>query len=98
MADVIWPNAVRGSETEDLLRPFHCLLLMPFDSKRFEDLARELEKIVREVADVFLTTVQVGPAVVERLDWVNAAGTIQWQLWERIQKANLIFCDLTGQN
>src|SRR5438093_1510288 len=100
MAD-IWPREVfeNPAETSDeSLRPFHCVLLMPFAPKRFEDVARELERLVREYTASVLPTVQIGPAKIERLDWVNSAGTVQDQLWERIANADLIFCDLTGQN
>jgi hypothetical protein len=71
---------------------------MPFDSKRFEDVARELERIVRSHTQALLQTIEIGPTVVERLDWVNSAGAIHHQLWERVANADLIFCDLTGQN
>jgi hypothetical protein len=97
----IWPHDTLGYATyasDESLRPFHCVMLTPFDSPRFEDLAREVERIVRDCTERVLPTVQIGPAVVERLDWVNAAGTIQDQIWERISRADLIFCDLTGQN
>jgi hypothetical protein len=97
----IWPHDTLRRATyasDESLRPFHCVMLTPFDSPRFEDLARELERIVRDYTERVLPTVQIGPAIVERLDWVNAAGTIQHQIWDRISKADLIFCDLTGQN
>jgi hypothetical protein len=97
----IWPTDVYNEflhTPEDDLRPFHCVLLMPFSSKRFEDVARQLELVVRNYTQSLLQTVEIGPTVVERLDWVTSAGTIQQQLWERIARADLIFCDLTGQN
>jgi hypothetical protein len=100
MAD-IWPSDVfdnAAHRADESVRPFHCLLLMPFAPKRFEDVARELKRVVRKYTEGILPTVQIGQTKIERLDWVNSAGTIQDQLWERIANADLIFCDLTGQN
>jgi hypothetical protein len=97
----IWPNDayVRlGNNPDEPLRPFQCLILMPFDSKRFEDLARRIENTVRRVTESLLPTLQIGPARIERLDWVDSAGVIHHQLWERMAEADLVFCDLTGQN
>lgn len=74
----IWPNDayVRlGNNPDEPLRPFQCLILMPFDSKRFEDLARRIENTVRRVTESLLPTLQIGMA-----------------------EADLVFCDLTGQN
>jgi hypothetical protein len=100
MAD-IWPQSVLQQVVQDhdeTLRPFHCVILMPFDSQRFEDVAAELKRVVETFTRSFLETVEIGPTVVERLDWVTSAGAIQHQLWERLARADLIFCDLTGQN
>jgi hypothetical protein len=97
----IWPHDVveeAALSSGEPMRRFHCLLLTPFSSKRFEDLARAVEQVVRARAEALLPTVQLGGTLVERLDWVNAAGAIQHQIWERIAKADLIFCDVTGQN
>ena len=72
---------------------------MPFAPKRFEAVARELERIVRRYTAGILQSVQIGSETkIERLDWVNSAGAIQDQLWKRAADADLIFCDLTGQN
>jgi hypothetical protein len=71
---------------------------MPFAQRRFEVLARELERIVREYTAAVLPTIQIGEAKVERLDWIDSAGAVQTQLWDRIASADLVFCDLTGQN
>jgi hypothetical protein len=70
MAD-IWPSdayAKFGSHPDEPLRPFHCLILMPFDSKRFGDLARRIESTVRNITENVLKTVQIGPARIERLE------------------------------
>jgi hypothetical protein len=71
---------------------------MPFHSPRFDHVASFLKQLVTARANSFLPTLQVGDAVIERVDWVNSAGAIQHQIWERIASADLVFCDLTGQN
>src|SRR4051812_22906008 len=100
MSDV-WPQSVFRSVSthpDDTFRPFRCLLLMPFGGARFDELAATLERIVREHVKGYLPDVHWGDAVVERLDWVTSAGAIQNQIWERIANADLVFCDITGQN
>jgi hypothetical protein len=71
---------------------------MPFHSPRFEHVADFLKQLVTDGANQFFPTLQVGAPVIERVDWVNSAGAIQHQIWERIAAADLVFCDLTGQN
>src|SRR5439155_20481177 len=96
----IWPNDAFSTEPDagESMRPFRCLLLMPFHSARFDHLADLLKRIVQDAVNRLLPAGQIGDAVVERLDWVSSAGVIQHQIWDRIASADLIFCDLTGQN
>jgi hypothetical protein len=97
----IWPYSAFEhalSTPDEPLRPFRCVLLMPFHSTRFERVADFLKELVTAGANQFLPTLQVGAPVIERVDWVNSSGAIQHQIWERIANADLVFCDLTGQN
>src|SRR5262245_58977897 len=96
----IWPESVFRSHAavpEDTFRQFHCVMLMPFGG-RFDSLARALEEIVRKHAANYLRDAHLGEPKIERLDWVNSAGAIQHQIWARIAIADLVFCDMTGQN
>jgi hypothetical protein len=50
MAD-IWPNTAFEqalSQPDDSLRPFRCVLLMPFHSPRFDHVANFLKELVVE--------------------------------------------------
>jgi hypothetical protein len=96
----IWPNDAFLTQegADEPLRSFRCLLLMPFQSPRFDHLADVLRQIVDVGVNRFLPAGQIGTTVIERLDWVTSAGAIQHQIWDRTANADLIFCDLTGQN
>lgn len=99
----IWPKDVFDQSLrscDEPLRPFHCLLLMPFGHDRFHRLAEAIKREVNAVTKSIL----VGPggapweARVERLDWVTSSGVVQSQLWQRVDDADLVFCDITGHN
>lgn len=97
----IWPQSVfraTSVQPDETFRAFRCVLLMPFSGRRFDVLAETLEQIVRKHVSAYLPGAHLGEAVVERLDWVTSAGAIQHQLWERIATADVVFCDITGQN
>ncbi len=96
----IWPYEVfqnnQNASTEKI-RPFKCLLLMPF-KKKFNIVAEILKDIVEKTVNDFLhpTTIEL-PQIV-RLDWVKNSDAIQNQIWQEIIEADLVFCDITGLN
>lgn len=101
----VWPFEVKNKligATRDAIRPFKCLLLMPFEG-RFDQVAELIESTVSEVAkqltkDDVLGT-QLSPSVnIKRLDWITSSGVIQYEIWQEIDEADLIFCDITGYN
>jgi hypothetical protein len=97
----VWPfdikNNLSTSDTE-AIRPFKCLLLMPFES-RFDQIASLIEDVVTEsVKQISVTYSMMQLPNIERLDWVTSSGVIQQEIWRKIKEADLIFCDITGYN
>jgi len=96
----VWPLDVRlklGQSAVDRLRPFKCLLLMPFE-RRFDVVAEEIENCVKEVyADLPQVLGQSIPKI-NRLDWVRSSGVIQNEIWRELVSADIVFCDITGYN
>jgi hypothetical protein len=100
MSENIWPrdafqDASRPTD-DDSMRPFQCVLLTPIGPKRFEDLARFVERVVNDLTQSVLPGWFTSK--IERLDWVDSTGAIHHQLWDRLASADLVICDLTGQN
>jgi hypothetical protein len=96
----IWPFEFKNAEpfpSVDPLRPFRCLLLMPF-RPQFGPVAELLRGWVREAAEDLFTRFGLHLPKVERLDWIKSSGAIQHQLWREIHSADLIFCDVTDYN
>lgn len=96
----VWPydNRERVADNEALpLRPFSCLLLMPFE-KRFDQLA----KLIYDRVDIVLRESGLWQSpmlpVIERLDWVVSSEIIQQEIWSKIAVADMVFCDITGYN
>ncbi len=93
----VWPfdvhKRLEGAPTE-AIRPFKCLLLMPFGG-RFDRIAEEIRQTVTTVV---AAEFRMDLPHVQRLDWVDSRGTIQQQIWQEITEADLIFCDITGYN
>jgi hypothetical protein len=79
------------------LRPFKCLLLMPFEG-RFNAVAEVIHSVVNEVFNVLKSYLFDELPFVKRLDWVTSSGVIQQEIWREIYEADLIFCDITGYN
>jgi hypothetical protein len=98
----VWPldarNRLAGTAT-DAIRPFRCLLLMPFQ-KEFDDVADIIHETVSQGISQFNdpNSFVGGLPNTERLDWVTSSGAIQQQIWQRILEADLIFCDITSYN
>lgn len=96
----IWPldvkNRISGSVTEGI-RPFKCLLLMPFET-RFNQIAEVIKEIVENYVKSFHVKFGMELPVIKRIDWVTSTGIIQQEIWQEIAEADLIFCDITGYN
>ncbi len=96
----VWPLDVRTAFSRaavDRLRPFNCLLLMPFEH-RFNVVADEIKSCIDEV---YASAPQVlGQSVpeIDRLDWVTSSGVIQNEIWDKLVGSDLVFCDITGYN
>ncbi|MFA4846285.1 MAG: hypothetical protein WC654_07060 [Patescibacteria group bacterium] len=93
----IWPNDVVKKLSPVFLepmRPLKCLLLMPFES-RFDAVAEIIGATLVEATKRFNLRDQ---PKVERLDWITSSGVIDYEIWQKILEANLIFCDITGHN
>lgn len=97
----IWPLDVKNKLSgagADAIRPFKCLLLMPFEA-RFNQVAEIINKIVLEKIKNFgdiLSETELPK--IERLDWITSSGVIQQEIWQKIAEADLVFCDITGYN
>lgn len=92
----IWPLDVRkqlSSSEANLIRPFRCLLLMPFE-KRFNNVA----EIIRGTVEETLKNFNMDLPEIKRLDWLTSSGIIQNEIWAEVISADLIFCDITGYN
>lgn len=99
MAEV-WPFDEKmrlESAPSEAIRPFRCLLLMPF-AARFSQIAEILKDTVHEIVTQF--TVLFGPDLphIKRVDWITSSGAIQEDIWTEIALADLVFCDITGYN
>ena len=97
----IWPldvkNKLSGAAT-DAIRPFKCLLLMPFEA-RFNQVAEIINKTVLEKIKSFADILsEMELPKIERLDWITSSGVIQQEIWQKITEADLVFCDITGYN
>ncbi len=98
----IWPLDVklrRRSAAVQPIRPFNCLMLMPFE-KRFDQIAEIIKTTVSETLKVLDSNLGINPELpqIERLDWVTSSGVIHQEIWEKVLDADLVFCDLTGYN
>ena len=93
----LWPLDVRARlerAPPEPIRPFRCLLLMPFEG-RFDRVAEVIEPEIRNVTRHFQPDTL---PEIERLDWVTSSNVIQREIWEKIYGADLVFCDVTGYN
>ena len=96
----LWPLDVKMKLDQgpvEPLRPFRCLLLMPFES-RFNAVADLIRATVSEVVEQFKGFGFEPLPHVQRLDWVTSSGVIQREIWKEIYDADLVFCDVTGYN
>lgn len=96
----VWPFDIkkRSSINDfDSMRPFKCLLLMPFE-KRFNQVAELIEQAVRQRVSSILLPYSKQLPEIERLDWITSSGVIQQEIWQKISDADLVFCDITGYN
>jgi hypothetical protein len=94
----VWPHDVVSRLRRagvDRLRPFKCLLLMPFES-RFNVIAEEIHRCLQSFHDS--SPAILAPPKINRLDWVTSSGVIQSEIWEELATADLVFCDITGFN
>lgn len=93
----VWPLDVKNRLSRaaiDPLRPFKCVLLMPFEA-RFDQVAEIIKKSVSVVVEKFGLE---HPAIVDRVDCITSSKVIQQEIWEKVAEADLIFCDITGFN
>lgn len=96
----LWPQDVAAKLAHapaEAIRPFRCLLLMPFED-RFNAVAELIRSAVSEVLERFRDFEFMDLPNIRRLDWVSSAGVIQQEIWREIRAADLVFCDLTGYN
>ena len=96
----VWPLDAKlrlERAASDAIRPFKCLLLMPFES-RFNQVADVIHKTATESLKQLPDTLGILPPEITRLDWVSTSGVIQQQIWQEILTADIIFCDITGYN
>jgi hypothetical protein len=68
-------------------------MLMPFE-QRFDQIAEVIRATVLNVATTFLTQ----QPCIDRVDWITSTGIIQQEIWQRVEEADLVFCDITGFN
>ena len=96
----VWPHDAKlriSRSASSGIRPFKCLLLMPFES-RFNEIAKIIENTVIEGFKGIPDNMGMLPPSVNRLDWVTTSGVIQQQIWQEILESDIIFCDITGYN
>lgn len=96
----IWPFDIKSGLSiyeHDSIRPFKCLLLMPFED-RFNQISELIEKAVKEVLNSLLGPHSMQLPKIERIDWITSTGVIQQEIWQKIAEADLVFCDITGYN
>jgi hypothetical protein len=94
----VWPLDARkrlAGAARDAVRPFRCLLLMPFQ-EQFDEVAAVIHDTVSEAVSRIADPGRLPH--IERLDWVTSSGAIQQQIWQRIFEADLVFCDITSYN
>ncbi|MBM3241846.1 hypothetical protein FJZ31_36715 [Candidatus Poribacteria bacterium] len=92
----VWPFDVKSKmyyAAQDSIRPFKCLLLMPFE-QRFNWVAETIRSMVQEEVIKYLGQLPE----IKRLDWVTSSKVIHEEIWTEIYEADLIFCDITGYN
>lgn len=96
----VWPYDVKAAEAftaVDPLRPFRCLLFMPFRPE-FAVVAELVEVRVKEVADQLFKSYGLHDPDIKRIEWTRSSGVIQDQLWRELLAADLTFCDITEYN
>lgn len=96
----VWPYDVRAAEPFpgiDPLRPFKCLLFMPFRPE-FAVVAELVRTKVVEVAEQLFSAYGLHHPDIKRIEWIRSSGVIQEQLWRELLRADLIFCDITDYN
>jgi hypothetical protein len=94
MMSEVWPYDAKKAliyEAQNNIREFKCVLLMPFE-KRFDQIAEIIKQAVDTRVNNWNQYFVLARPNVERLDWLNASGAIQKQIWEKIYMADLIFC------
>ncbi len=93
----IWPLDVRTKSlgsADNAIRPFKCLLLMPFET-RFTQVASIIhDTVTHVVTEIF----KMELPDIKRLDWITSSNAIQQEIWQEISGADLVFCDITGYN
>ena len=92
----VWPYDVKReleATPRDRIRPFKCLLLMPFDQS-FDPLVQLLKEVLENQNEKF----RMPLPEIRRLDWVTSSNVIHGEIWQEILEADLVFCDITGLN
>jgi hypothetical protein len=100
MMSQAWPYDVKASEPffpVDPLRPFRCILFMPFKSE-FAVVAELVRTRVHEVAEQLFQSYGLHLPEIKRIEWVRSSGVIQNQIWKELLAADLVFCDITEHN
>ena len=96
----VWPHdeelRLTGAAS-DAIRPFKCLLLMPFKSS-FDRVADVLKSVVSATVEQLSFAFHQHLPQIERIDWITSSAAIQQEIWQKIWEADLIFCDITGFN
>jgi hypothetical protein len=95
-----WPYDVKAGEPftpVDPLRPFRCLLFMPF-KQEYSVVAELVKTRFLEVAGGLFAGYNLHLPEIDRLDWVRSTGAIQDQIWQKLISADLIFCDISDNN
>ena len=96
----VWPFDVKNSfpfPADNPLRPFRCLMFMPF-RKEFDDVAAIIREAVEEVFQNYYTSFGFHVPEIKRLDWEDSSGVVHQQLWQALLAADLVFCDTTSAN
>lgn len=96
----VWPHDEELRLTgagSDAIRPFKCLLLMPFESS-FDEVARIVRDTVSATIEQLSEAFNQHLPQIDRIDWVTSSAAIQQEIWQKIWEADLVFCDITGFN
>lgn len=96
----VWPHDEElrlAGAASDAIRPFRCLLLMPFD-RSFDRVADILKSVVSATVEHLSFAFDLHLPLVERIDSVISSAAIQQEIWQKIWEADLVFCDITGFN